>query len=346
VITLGVLVAFMEYIQRLFVPVREMSQQLAVIQRALAALDHINELCNVPLDPAEPPPSDDPGVASPGAAAAPEPQADSLLGEFQELVFDQVSFRYQKNGALVLKDISFTVRKGETLAIVGATGSGKSTILRLLTRAYGGYEGSIRLNGQELREVEAGRLSRMIATVHQGVFLFQGTLGFNIGMGRPGIGAEAVTQAARYVHAHEFIARQEAGYDTPVSQGGANLSAGQGQLLSFARAVAARTEVILLDEATSSVDSLTEDLIQQAVGRLYEERTVIAIAHRLSTIRGANTILVMDQGRIVERGNHAELMAHNGVYAGLVGRLETGDPLEEGAPMARSGSLPEGGVAE
>jgi ATP-binding cassette, subfamily B, multidrug efflux pump len=314
-LTLGVLVAFMEYIQRLFVPVREFSQQVAVIQRSLAALDHINELCTVPLDEAEQAPADE----RPAAPAAPEPEP------FRELVFEDVRFRYRSDGPEILKGISFTVRKGQTLALVGATGSGKSTVIRLLTRTYGGYSGSIRINGQELRELPAERLGRLISVVHQGVFLFRGSVAFNIALARPGIGRAQVEQAARYVHAEPFIRQLEGGYDAPVSQGGVNLSAGQAQLLSFARAVAAQTELIVLDEATSSVDSMTERLIQLAVGRLYEDKTVIAIAHRLSTIRSADTILVLSAGRVVESGSHAELMAAGGAYATLVGRLEAGE---------------------
>ena len=322
-ITLGVLVAFMEYIQRLFVPVREFTQQIAVLQRAMAALDHINELVRVPLDEAEVGANgvgvkinDLPAEAGPGVSGDMEPYL------FEKLEFENVHFRYRKDTPEILQGISFTLNRGETLAIVGATGSGKSTLIRLLTRSYGGYEGSIRINGEELKTIPAERLSRLISMVHQNVFLYQGSLAFNIGMAREHISREIVEQAARYVNADHFIERMEGGYDAQVLQGGINLSAGEGQLISFARAVAAQTELIVLDEATSSVDSLTENLIQQTVGRLYQDRTVIAIAHRLSTIRNADQILVMDKGLIAERGNHAELIAREGLYAALVGAME------------------------
>lgn len=326
-LTLGVLVAFMEYIQRLFVPVREFSQQVATIQRAMAAMDHIADLTGAPLDPAETLSAPDAmgsaiGEAASGAARPGEAPAEA----FSSLEFDQVRFRYRSDGPEILKGISFSLRRGETLAIVGATGSGKSTVIRLLTRAYSGYEGSIRLNGRELSGIGAEELGRMVSVVHQGVFLYRGSVGFNIGLARAGIDEAAVERAARYVSAEDFVRRLEGGYGYEVAPGGANLSAGQGQLLSFARAVAAGTELIVLDEATSSVDSMTESLIQQAVGRLYEEKTVIAIAHRLSTIRHADTILVMDQGRIAEAGTHAQLIARAGLYAALVG------PLDEQAP--------------
>lgn len=338
-LTLGVLVAFLEYIQRLFVPVREFSQQLAVIQRSMAALDHINDLCTVPLDAAEPPPADEPAHrpatgASPAAGAPPGAPpaagAESTQPEpFRELVFEDVHFRYREDGPDILHGISFTVRRGQTLALVGATGSGKSTVIRLLTRAYSGYRGSIRINGEELREIPAPRLGRLISVVHQGVFLFHGSVAFNIALERPGLSREQVEQAARYVHADAFIANLEGGYEATITQGGVNLSAGQAQLLSFARAVAAQTELIVLDEATSSVDSITEHLIQAAVSRLYQDKTVIAIAHRLSTIRSADTILVLAAGQIVEAGSHDALMRRDGAYAALVGRLEAGESTAE-----------------
>ena len=344
-LTLGVLVAFLEYIQRLFVPVREFSQQLAVIQRSMAALDHINDLCTVPLDAAEPPPADEPAPrpaagappatgASPAAGAPPGAPpaagAESTQPEpFRELVFEDVHFRYREDGPDILHGISFTVRRGQTLALVGATGSGKSTVIRLLTRAYSGYRGSIRINGEELREIPAPRLGRLISVVHQGVFLFHGSVAFNIALERPGLSHEQVEQAARYVHADAFIANLEGGYEATITQGGVNLSAGQAQLLSFARAVAAQTELIVLDEATSSVDSITEHLIQAAVSRLYQDKTVIAIAHRLSTIRSADTILVLAAGQIVEAGSHDALMRRDGAYAALVGRLEAGESTAE-----------------
>jgi ATP-binding cassette, subfamily B, multidrug efflux pump len=340
-LTLGVLVAFMEYIQRMFVPVRELSQQVAVLQRAFAALDHVGELLRLPLDPAE--------SAVLQAQRAPVPSARQLAdgvvpqrvahgAAFESLEFDNVHFRYKTEGPEILRGISFVLRRGETLAIVGATGSGKSTLIKLLTRAYSGYEGSIRLNGQELREVPADVLGRMIAVVHQGVFLYRGDVAFNIGLGREGVDRTVIERAAAYVNADKFIRQMEGGFDAPINQAGANLSAGQSQLISFARAVAAATELIVLDEATSSVDSMTENLIQEAVGRLYQDKTVIAIAHRLSTIRNADTILVMDRGTIVESGTHESLMAAGGVYAGLVGTL---DPAASaaGQPAASSAAL-------
>jgi len=319
-LTLGTLVAFMEYIQRLFVPVKEFSQQLAVLQRSMAALDHINELCEAPIDPAE----QQEDTAQEEAAPANAPDA------FESLEFRDVRFAYGSNGPEILKGISFTVRRGEALAIVGATGSGKSTIIRLISRAYGGYSGSIRINGRELGTIPAGELGRMIATVHQTVFLYRGSVAFNIALEREGVGEDAVREAARYVQADPFISRLEEGYATQVRQGGENLSAGQGQLIAFARAVAGGSELIVLDEATSSVDSMTEALIQEAVGRLYRDKTVIAIAHRLSTIRSADNILVMEAGRVVEHGNHAHLMALGGHYASLVQAQEaTAGPPEE-----------------
>ncbi len=325
VLTIGVLVAFLEYIQRLIVPLREFTQQVAVLQRSMAALEHIGGLFRVPPDPAD------------VADAAPQPTGVAGREPFHSLEFDDVRFRYRPDGPEILKGISFRLTRGQNLAIVGPTGSGKSTVIRLLTRAYGGYEGSIRLNGEELNTIPAARLSRLISTVHQGVFLYRGDFAFNIALAREGIDAERVARAARYVNAHTFIEQSPQGYRTAVVQGGANLSAGQAQLIAFARAVAGDTELIALDEATSSVDSMTEHLIQQAVGKLYRERTVIAIAHRLSTIRSADVILVVVQGKVVESGRHAELMAAGGTYAQLVGEMESAE--RESAAESPDGTL-------
>ena len=316
--TIGVLVAFMEYIQRLFVPVRELAQQLAILQRALGALDHIGGLLAEPPDPAEPPDSEappEPGRRAPGAAAVPR---------FERLDLERVRFRYARHEPDVLRGIDLRVRRGETVAIVGATGSGKSSITRLIARAYGGYEGSIRLNGREITSFDADRIGRMVSVVHQDVFLFHGTVEFNITLGRRE--RAAAERAARQVQADEFIRALPGGYRFEVAHGGANLSAGQAQLISFARAVAADAELVVLDEATSSVDSMTEELIERALARLYETRTVIAIAHRLSTIRGADRIVVLDAGEVVESGTHDELVRRAGAYARLVGEGVHGTP--------------------
>lgn len=305
-LTLGVLVAFMEYSQRLFTPIRELAQQLAVLQRSLAALEHIHEVCQAAPDPAE----------------SVTPDQCAVTAPFRRLEFADVRFRYRAHEPDVLNGVSFTLARGQTLALVGATGSGKSTVIRLITRAYGNYQGTIRLNDVDINRIPATDLSGLIATVPQQAFLFHGTVAFNIGLNRPGLSRERIEQAARYVNAHTFIEQLPGGFDALIQQGGANLSAGQAQLLALARAVALDSELIILDEATSSVDSLTEQLIQDAVERIYRDKTVIAIAHRLSTIRKADTILVMDAGRIVEAGNHAQLLAKGGAYAELVGRLE------------------------
>ena len=307
-LTLGVLVAFIEYIQRLFIPVRELSQQLVVLQRAFAAIDHISELCAVELDPAE-----EVGERRKGAVLADD-------SPFVSLIFSDVWFRYTPEGPDILRGVSFEVNRGDSLAIVGATGSGKSTITKLLSRAYSGYRGSIRINGRELTDYHADDLARWLSLVHQGVFLFNASVGFNIALDRRAVNDEVVREASRYVQANTFIETLPEAYEHTLVGGGANLSAGQAQLLAFARAVAAHTELIVLDEATSAVDSMTENLIEIALNRLYRERTVIAIAHRLSTIRKADQILVMDQGNIVERGTHQALMALDGTYAAFINK--------------------------
>ena len=304
--TIGVLVAFMEYIQRLFVPVRELSQQLAILQRALGALDHIGGLLAEPLDPAESVETD-PEEAERGSAPP----------RFERLDLENVRFRYLAHEPEVLRGIDLRVRRGETVAIVGATGSGKSSVARLIARTYGGYEGSIRLNGEEITSYDADRIGRMVSIVHQNVFLFHGTVEFNITLGRGG--RTAAERAARQVQADGFIRELPGGYGFEVAHGGANLSAGQAQLVSFARAVAADADLVVLDEATSSVDSMTEELIERALARLYETRTVIAIAHRLSTIRRADRIVVLDAGEVAETGTHDDLVRRGGAYARLLG---------------------------
>ncbi|MEH6550827.1 MAG: ABC transporter ATP-binding protein [Pseudomonadales bacterium] len=299
-ISVGVLIGFINTLDKIFVPIRDFTSQLASIQRALAALQHIDDVFSQPLEED----LDQNFVAG--------------LEAFESLVFDQVWFRYSPTGPDVLKGVSFTLNKGDKIALVGTTGSGKSTILRLLTKTYTDYKGSICLNGIELSTIPKKQVRRFFSLMQQEVFLFESSIAFNIGLGRENISEQAIIEAAQYVYANEFIEQLPDTYQFQCSNGGKNLSTGQAQLIAFARAIAGGSEVVMLDEATSSVDSVTEQLIQKAIDHVFEEKTVIAIAHRLSTIEHSDQILVLTHGEIQERGNHQALMAQQGIYAGLV----------------------------
>jgi len=304
-LTLGVLIAFINTLEKVFVPIRDFTSQIASIQSSFAAFDHIEELFVEPME-------------EDGRELQPAHKVSQQLQEFISLEFKNVSFRYNTGLPYVLKNVSFLLEKGHQIALVGSTGSGKSTIVRLISKTYQDYEGSILLNGIELSQISIDDSIHLFSLLMQDVYLFEESVRFNIGLGKPEISPAQVERAARYVYADSFIKQLPGGYDFRLDKNGTNLSIGQTQLISFARAVAQGGQVMMLDEATSSVDSITENLIQKAMQRLFTEKTVIAIAHRLSTVRHSDTILVLETGEIVEQGNHEELVAHNGIYAGLL----------------------------
>jgi ATP-binding cassette subfamily B protein len=229
--------------------------------------------------------------------------------------FDSVSFAYKK-GEEVLKNLTFTIKPGEMAAIAGYTGAGKTTITNVLTRLWDIDSGSIKLDGVPIRDIPLAELRRSVLPVLQDVFLFSGTVADNISLGLPMTEAE-IEAAARAVHAHEFISSLSEGYQTRLSEGAANISSGQRQLISFARVIAHNPAVVILDEATSSIDTETEHLIQLGIQRVLAGRTSLVIAHRLSTIRHADRILVLSGGRLVEEGSHDELIVRGGLYAGI-----------------------------
>ncbi|CAH6926009.1 ABC transporter permease [Vibrio chagasii] len=313
-LTLGVLIAFINTLEKVFVPIRDFTSQIASIQSSFAAFDHIEELF---VEPTE----------EEGRNLLPSEQVAKPLEQFESLEFKNVSFRYKDDAPHVLKNVSFVLEKGHQIALVGSTGSGKSTILRLISKTYQDYEGSILLNGIELSQISSEDSAHLFSMMMQDVHLFEETIAFNIALGKEHLSSAEIEQAARYVYADKFIEQLPQGYGFQLDKNGANLSVGQTQLISFARAVAQGGQLMMLDEATSSVDSITEDLIQKAMQRLFKEKTVIAIAHRLSTVRHSDTILVLEKGEIVEQGNHQQLVAHNGIYAGLLQEsiVETGD---------------------
>src|SRR5215203_1286436 len=296
-ISVGALIAFLQYAQRFYQPLSDLSEKYNILQSAMASSERIFRLLDTPAT-----------ITSPAAAYRPE--AEKARGEVE---FEDVWFSY-KEGEPVVKGISFRVRPGETLAVVGHTGAGKSTLANLLLRFYDVDSGAVRVDGVDVREWDLPRLRRSVAMVLQDVFLFSGTVGANIRLGEDSIDDERVRWAAGEVHALPFIERLPAGFETPVRERGAGLSVGQKQLIAFARALAFDPSILILDEATSSIDTETEQLIQKALDRLLVNRTSIVIAHRLSTIQKADRILVMHKGEIREMGTHQELLALRGIY--------------------------------
>lgn len=297
IFTAGLMVAFVQYIQQMFEPVKHLSNKIAMLQGAFTAIDRIF------------------GVLEQKDFVVGKESIERLKGKLE---FKDVSFSYAKNSTheadRVLKDVSFTLEPGESLAIVGATGSGKSTIVKLLSKLYDGYSGQILIDDMDLENINGDALRSQIAIVPQDIVLFDGSIRFNIDLGLPGISQDDVIQAAKRVGADQFITRLPGGYDFILREQGANLSHGQRQLIVFARALAKNPSMIILDEATSSVDPQSEAMVQRGIESLLENRTVIVIAHRLATIRKCSQILVLQRGIIQERGNHDTLLEQQGAY--------------------------------
>jgi ATP-binding cassette subfamily B protein len=313
-ITLGTLVAFIQYTQRFFRPISDLSEKYGVLQQAMASSERIFELLDTPADPATP--ALDPALATglpvaPAATAAPAPAAADRRG--LRVDFDGVWFAYQGEH-WVLEDVTFSLAPGERVAVVGATGSGKTTLTSLLLRYYEPQRGTIRVDGVPLPDWDVRALRQRIGLVLQDVFLFSGTIESNLRLGERSLDHAAIVTAAREVHAHEFVERLPGAWQAEVRERGATFSAGERQLLAFARTLARRPDLLILDEATSSVDTHTERLVQSALHRLMEGRTSLVIAHRLSTIQDADRILVLHHGRVREQGTHAALVAQGGLY--------------------------------
>ncbi len=294
----GTLVAFTLYINRFFDPIRDLSQQYTQLQRAGVAAERIFQIMDIPIEIQD------------------RPGADELPPIRGEVEFRDVTFGYDPDHP-VLQNLNLHIKAGQTVAIVGATGAGKSTITALLSRFYDVQGGAVLVDGHDVRDVTQRSLRSQVAVVLQEPFLFTGSIRENIRYGRLDATDAEVEEAACAVGAHELIARMDAGYETPIRERGNNLSVGQRQLISFARALLADPRILVLDEATANIDTMTELLVQQGLRRLLRGRTAVVIAHRLSTIKDADRIIVLQAGRIIEQGSHAELLARGGAYASL-----------------------------
>lgn len=317
-ITLGLLFAFVDYLQRIFIPVKEFSGKLATIQRAAASLERIYGLLDEPTEAAV-----EPGEANP------------LQGWRGGLKVRDLQFAYSEDGPDVLRGLSFDVAPGEVVAVVGRTGSGKSSLGRVLTQFYTGYRGSIGMQTPdgdvELRDIKPGHVRKHLLMVQQDVFLFQDSVAYNICLGENEISCdpERMERALELVQARRII-DERGGLAFEVGERGGNLSQGETQLLAFARVAAREPTLLILDEATASVDSITEQKVQHAIEKLLEARSVLVIAHRLSTVRRADKIMVLSRGQIAEMGSHDELMAKGGLYAELYTMgFEEDEPLPD-----------------